>query len=89
MDALTANIRDGEPRDEELKDRIDSRRTIGDSRSPILRRLLWDGVTVDDVLREYGLEFDDAEDREAFIEQAVREYAESLDDSRSAHEPPP
>ena len=72
MDALTANIRDGEPRDEELKDRIDSRRTIGDSRSPILRKLLWDGVYVDDVLREYNIEFGGPEEREAFIQRAIR-----------------
>ena len=81
MPSMTAHIREGVPRDHELMERIDGRRTGGEDRTPILRELLWLGVVADDTLSEADIDFDGPEDREEFLRQAVRAYIESMDET--------
>lgn len=86
MPSMTAHIREGVPRDHELMERIDGRRTGGDNRTPILRELLWLGVVADDTLSEADIDFDGPEDREEFVAQAISAYIDSMDESDGSRE---
>lgn len=84
MPSMTAHIREGNVRDHELMDRIDSMRVGGDTRTPYLRQLLWMGLGANDAIEDAEIDFDHIEDeserskaREQFVREAVRAYVES------------
>ena len=80
MPTMTANIREGSPRDHRLLEAVDARREVGDSRSPILRDMIGAGLAAHEVLEEFDIEFEGdseeeiAEAREELIREALRAY---------------
>lgn len=96
MPSMTTHIREGEMRDHELMDRVDSRRVIGDNRAPHLRNLIGMGLAATRALEDAGISVDTTSDSESFpnareelIETAVRQYVESMDDPEQAVEVSP
>ena len=80
MPSMTAHMREGNARDHELMNAVESRREGGDDRAPILRDMIGAGLAAHEVLEEFDIEFEGdteeeiAEAREELIREALRAY---------------